>query len=77
MALGMSADKYRTVNLGIYLDQWIEMPAIYVDTRSASRTESSGSASMILKLWRCSTNTTLRWTSDLIFHRGARRNFIA
>ena len=27
----MSVDKYRTVNLGIYLDQWIEKSAIYID----------------------------------------------
>ena len=31
MAVGMSVDKYPMVNLGIYLDQWIEKPTIYVD----------------------------------------------
>ena len=31
MAVGISVDKYGTVNLGIYLDQWIEKPTIYID----------------------------------------------
>ena len=30
MVVRMSVDKYRTVNLGIYLDQWIEKPPIYI-----------------------------------------------
>ena len=31
MVVRMSVDKYRTVNLGIYLDQWIEKPTIYIN----------------------------------------------
>ena len=31
MAVGMSVEKHRTVNLDIYLDQWIEKPTSYID----------------------------------------------
>ena len=34
MAVGMNVDKYRTVNLGIYLDQWIEKPTEGRDRRN-------------------------------------------